>query len=150
MVNFKKRLKIAGIVLSMLFLTVVTFSFVANVFSYFDPFNLCYIGIENDVVKGNQRTIKAALSAIKESSPQDYKNVCGNVDLIAESYCLASDSRGGEDKEDVGYSAPGCYIQGSRIIYVIPSKLDSDQVIKQRADTIQKYAVYSERFWKSY
>lgn len=144
---FKKKLKVFSILLGFIVVIFVVFSFLANVPSYFDPLNFCYIGIDNDILRGNQKTVKAAINQIKVEDPQAYKTLCENVDTIVEDYCRASDTRHGGTGDEIGLSEPGCFIRGSKIIYLIPSKMESDYVVNLRAETIKKYAYFSKNFW---
>src|SRR3990167_9682793 len=69
------------------------FSFGVNFFSYFDPLTFCYIGIENDFLGGNQKTVKKAIVQLKRADIQSYKTLCTYVDTIVEEHCRASDPR---------------------------------------------------------
>ena len=127
-----------------LFVAVSGFIFAANLFSYFDPFSFCYIGIDNDFFRGNQKTIKQALHLLKQQDRAAYRTVCRYIDAIIEDNCLFRDARGG------GVSRPdveGCYIVGSRLMYMRPTEESYDVIVRGRAETIKKYSAYSKSFW---
>ncbi len=44
---------------------------------------------------------------------------------------------------------PGCYIRGSKVIFVIPQPQITDKVIEERMETITKYAKRSKLFWQN-
>ena len=146
--KLKLKLKFYSIFFVALIIFFAIFSFGANIFSYFDPLTFCYIGIENDILRGNQKTVKEALSRLKKEDIQSYKIVCKYVDTIVEDYCRATDSR--VSGKEIGTYEPGCYIRGSKIIYLIPTKTDNQFGINQRHETIKKYANYSKNFWEAH
>ena len=141
----KQKLKIFFTFFVAIVIFFAIFSIGANLFSYFDPLTFCYIGIENDFLKGNQKTVKEAIRLLKKEDIQSYKTLCKNVDTIVEDYCRAADPR--VRGQEVGIDEPGCYIRGSKIIYLIPSKMESDYIINLRAETIKKYTYFSKNFW---
>lgn len=145
--KLRSKLKGFSVILGLIITLFVIFSFSANIFSYFDPVNLCYIGIDNDILRGNQKTIKKAISYIKNNDNDSYKILCKYVDTIFEDYCLNGDIRGGV--QDTGYSSPGCYIRGSKIIYLIPSQNESETLVNFRVSTIVKYARASKNYWEN-
>ena len=144
----KQKLKIYFTFLVAIVIFFAIFSIGANLFSYFDPLTFCYIGIENDFLKGNQKTVKEAIGLLKKEDIQSYKTLCKNVDTIVEEYCRAADPR--VRGQEVGIDELGCYIRGSKVIYLIPTKTDNQFVINQRSETIKKYAYFSKNFWDDY
>jgi len=143
----KSRLKFYFVFLVAVFIFFTIFSIGANLFSYFDPLTFCYIGIENDMLRGNQKTVRKAIGLLKKEDIQSYKTLCKNVDTIVEEYCRAADPRG--RGQEVGIDEPGCYIRGSKVIYLIPTKKDNQFVINQRSEMIKKYAFFSKNFWEN-
>src|SRR3989344_7909370 len=141
----KSRLKFYFVFLVAVFIFFTIFSIGANLFSYFDPLTFCYIGLENDMLRGNQKTVRKAIGLLKKEDIQSYKTLCKNVDTIVEEYCRAADPR--VRGQEVGINEPGCYIRGSKVIYLIPSKMESDYIINLRAETIKKYTYFSKNFW---
>src|SRR3990167_3362570 len=123
----KQKLKIYFTFFVAIVIFFAIFSIGANLFSYFDPLTFCYIGIENDFLGGNQKTVKEAIRLLKKEDIQSYKTLCKNVDTIVEEYCRAADPR--VRGQEVGINEPGCYISGSKIIYLIPSKMESDYIV---------------------
>jgi len=137
-VFLKIKTKSGGYLLKLFFLIVIlTIStFLINLFSYFDPFSFCYIGIDNDIVKGNQSSIKKAIILIKKNDPEDYDVLCKYVDTVAENNCPGL--------------APGCYIKGSKIVLLSPTQDESALAVVTRVQTIKKYAYFSKNFWDSW
>lgn len=121
------------------------FYFFVNIFNYWDLPGLCYISIDSVGLSGNTKTIGKALSLLKKHDPAGYRMVCRYVDRINERRCVGSDWN--IDPAHRGYDASGCYIRGSKIIYVKPDESDSATTIAERAGVIKKYAEYSKRFW---
>lgn len=112
--------------------------------SYLDIFNLCYINIDGDITRGNEKTIKQAIRLIKEEDKESYKTLCHYVNTVKERYCLIP-------KVPIKFGTePGCYIRGSKVIYLIPERGENQQIVRQRATTIQKYAQKSKIFWNNY
>ena len=126
------------------FVLAAVFIFTANLFSYFDPATFCYIGIDNDWAQGNQKTIQKAIRQLKAQDKVAYRTLCSSVDAIIEDYCMVIDASGGGVSQP---DASGCYVKGSKIIYVRPTKDESLAMVSQRAATIKKYAEYSKNFW---
>lgn len=114
-----------------------------SITSYFDPFNFCSISIDGDVVRGNEKTIKQAISYIKDTDFLTYEILCNEVKVIKEKYCMETDLPLRASEE------PGCFIRGSRVIYLKPQKGISESVIKERAQVIEKYVLRLETFWQS-
>jgi len=121
--------------------------FVINIFSYFDITNFCYISTERDIVRGNEKTIKQALKYLKKNKKDDYKMVCKYVETISEKYCIVADWHLGESLLREGCKLPGCYIKGSKTIYLKPSEETGENIIKKRAGDIIKYSNFSKEFW---
>jgi len=44
----------------------------------------------------------------------------------------------------------GCYIKGSKVIYIKPERQNTDLIIQKRAEILKKYSAYSKKFWDSY
>ncbi|PIR43091.1 hypothetical protein COV24_04650 [candidate division WWE3 bacterium CG10_big_fil_rev_8_21_14_0_10_32_10] len=123
---------------------IIVIFFIISKTSYIDLPNLCYIGVEGDLIKGDENSIRASLKYIKNNKPSEYKNVCKYVDSIIESYCISADGR---VAPLYGYDQPGCYVKGSKVVYVIPQKQQYSTVVEDRAKNIIKYANYSKDFW---
>ena len=145
--KIKKNLKSASIKAGILLVLFIFYSFIVNIFSYFDPFSLCNIGIDNKTISGNQETIKKAIGLVKKQDKTAYKTLCKYVNTIKESTCLASDPHLGS--RPIGVDNPGCYIRGSKIIFLRPDNRDNANVVESRAETITKYANLSKNFWES-
>lgn len=128
--------------LSFMFLA---FYFFVNIFNYFDPLNFCYIKIDDDFLRGNESTIKKAIKLLKREDKAAYKTLCAYVDTISEHNCFTSSRN--ISLED--WNKNGCYIKGSKVIYLKPEKRESAAIINQRKTSIKKYSEYSKDFWRS-
>lgn len=119
-----------------------TISIIISTASYLDITNFCYISIDGDVIRGNEKTIKVAIKNIKNNDYSTYENVCRNINKITEMYCPdpIDPLKFGEDIE-------GCYIKGSKIIYLKPNADNTSQLIEKRSETIIKLSKYSKKFW---
>lgn len=69
--------KLIGLIVSFIFITWIYLHY----FAYIDPFNLCFI-TTTPAFNYNTLHIKQAISAIKNSSPKDYKNLCQRISHI--------------------------------------------------------------------
>lgn len=136
---------IPAILLASFLLTTVYFT--VNYLSYWDPLRLCYISIDGVALGGNSKTIQKAIKLLKKEDREGYRALCKWVDRINERSCMSADWM--LNKDQPGSKASGCYIRGSRIIYVKPNESDSASVIRQRADSIKRYAQYSKEFWEN-
>jgi len=121
--------------------------FIINRFNYFDAPHLCYISLTPDILSGNKTTMHRAIDRIKKSDPEDYKDLCRYVEAISEKYCVAFDARVESRSENV--QQPGCFVKGSKTIYLKPEKEASDSIIEQRAAAIKKFMLMSKSFWKN-
>lgn len=117
--------------------------FCLNLFSYFDPLKFCYISIKGDF-RGNKKTIKEALSYLKKNNRQAYQTTCRYVNYIGENFCHAADSRVTPEADRY---LSGCYVRGSKSIYLRPEKDETEEIIKKRVENIAKFAAYSQEFW---
>lgn len=134
---------IFGIILMLLGIVFV------NIFSYFDPLRMCHIGIKGDILHGNEKTIGKALRLLKREDKASYMTVCKYVDDIGEKYCYGADKR--VDGAAYGKNSvnSGCYIKGTRMIYLTPDKEEGEGIIRSRMEEIIKLANYSKKFWEN-
>lgn len=125
--------------------------FTLNIFSYFDPLSLCYIGIDNDILGGNQGTIKKAIQLIKSEDEKEYKALCANIDAIIEQECINYDPHvttpQTAEAQYANLRKLACYIKGSRVIYLPKEKNDTKEIIKVRAEMIKTYSAKNGEFW---
>ncbi|OGC46261.1 hypothetical protein A2V49_04625 [candidate division WWE3 bacterium RBG_19FT_COMBO_34_6] len=135
-----------GKILKAIFLFTIFFGFfyfISNSIDYYDPINNCYIKINGNILSGNEDTIRAALKKIKNKNPEDYSMVCTFVDKILENDCLTSDPH-------FGYPSvipEGCFIEGSKFIYLKSNEVFSEDIINKRVELILKYSEYSRNYW---
>jgi hypothetical protein len=113
-------------------------------FSYIDLPTQCYIKINKDVNSGNRDTIIKALHNLKVDNPTVYQDTCQYVKTISETDCVIADSK----TSSISITTDkGCYLKGSKVIFIKASRFDTENVIKDREDTIAKYAEESRSFW---
>jgi hypothetical protein len=44
---------------------------------------------------------------------------------------------------------PGCFVRGSKTIYLKPEKEESDLIVGQRAEAIKGFMLMSKNFWEN-
>lgn len=123
--------------------------FLANQFSYLDLGHLCYIKIHG-AVSGNEDTIRQALRFLKKEDPEAYGAACRYVRTIEEKkFCLAQDPNLNQGGQEGVWRDPPCYVKGSKTIYLMTNNIETEDVMRQRAVDIKKYAQLSQRFWET-
>ena len=127
-----------------LFFIFLAFYFFVNIFNYFDPLNFCSIKIDGDFLRGNENTIKKAIKLLKKEDRVAYKTLCAYIDTISEHNCFTSSRN--FSKED--WDKDGCYIKGSRAIYLKTEEGESDFIVNKRKTAIKKLSEYSKDFWR--
>jgi hypothetical protein len=118
-------------------------------FFYFDPLNMCKIRVEKDVSADNDNAIKKALELIKNQDRKAYGTICGYVDTISEKHCFKTDGHVNQAAYAKDWENAGCYVDGSKSIYLIPNGDSSADSIEQRAEAIKKYSEMSKNFWEN-
>lgn len=121
--------------------------FFISLITYIDPVNMCQISIENDIIRGNKKTIFEAIKLLKREDIVSYKILCGNIDTISENRCMASEPR--VDSTRKGWEEDACYIRGSKVIYLKPEEGDGEAIIRKRKEMLKKYSLDSKIFWDS-
>lgn len=131
-------------ILALLSLFAVPVIFVFSKLNHFDPINGCYIRIKNEIRSENKDSIKNAILSIKSESLGDYKTLCQYVDQIYEENCVA----GHKNNPNLTYlDIDGCYIKGTRVVYVKPEKNVESDLLQSRKNALIKYANESKAFW---
>lgn len=121
-------------------------NYLINTVDYLDITSLCYIRIDDDMLRGNFSTIAKAIKYLKKSDKASYTTLCRNVDKISENYCYGSDWHLDNDWQ-ANAQNKNCFIRGSHTIYLWPEQSDSENIVLSRAEAIKKYAQYSQDFW---
>ena len=116
--------------------------------NYVDVTGFCRIKITGDLLRGNEDTIKVALRFIKKSDKKAYREVCQYVDVITERYCVDADYHLDQPAVQASWERAGCFIQGSKTIYLKPDSVVSEDLIKGRAKEIMKDALLSKKYWE--
>ncbi len=131
--------------ISLIFLILFIFFYiVSNSTNYFDPINACYIKIQGDVLKGDESTVRKALTYVRSTDRNKYITVCKYVNKIVENTCLTSDPHFGYPEN----IPDACFIKGSRTIYLAPSEDTSVRTVTKRALDIVNMSEKSKEFWK--
>lgn len=126
---------------------ILSFYFIINIFSYFRPIDMCYIKIKGQVTSRDRSIIKKTIKIIKKEDRSAYRDLCKYVDVINERYCIVADHHIDMEKVQEGWAQAGCYVQGSKTIYVKPEIGDATSVAEKRVGTVKKYTEYSKNFW---
>lgn len=112
---------------------------------YFDPLTMCRIRIHTDLVSGNKKTISQALKLLKKEDRTSYDMACKYVNRIYERTCIGADWH--LDKGHRGSNEPGCYVKGSKSIYLKPDYYHQQDTTELRKDSIKKYSQLSWEYW---
>jgi len=138
--QLKKNLKRLVIVL------VIVFLFLTFSFSYFSLFDSCYIKIKEPGLASRKSEIKEAIKYLKITDREAYKNFCRYTNYIIETSCMGSDWHLNEKIR--GQDSAGCYIKGSKTIYLNPLILKSLSA-EEISDLLKKYSNLSKEFWET-
>jgi hypothetical protein len=138
--NIKKILIKIGIIIALFYV------FLFFYFSYLSVPDSCYVKIKNPSLSNNKGSILEAIKLIKASDPVSFGTFCRNIDTIVITNCMGSDWHLGD--KIVGNDSAGCYIKGSKTIYLNPiqsKKLSTEEM----SSLLEKYSVASREFWES-
>lgn len=135
----KKRYLIWSALILLLVFLFLNFSF-----SYFNIPDSCYIKIKNPGLASNRSNVKKAIRFLKKSDRKAYDAFCRYADTIIESDCMGSDWHLNEEMR--GHKSAGCYIKGSKTIYLNPL-LTRPLPQEKISELIAKYSLMSEKFW---
>lgn len=124
----------------LLFFTIslLTLYLVFSYVYYIDISNGCLIKLNSDPTNPNSNSLRQSLQYIKNET-SEYKNVCGSINKINEMQCLSEDPR----VTNVKYTPSGCFVKGTKTIYVLPSYFNS---INEQGNDIVKYAEYAKNY----
>lgn len=124
-----------------LMIAAVGLYFTVNFFSYWQPLDKCYVGVQGNYLKGNKETIFDALKNMRKSNIDDYFTVCRNVNMIVEGQCPRFQ---GDVLRD---SADNCFVSGSKTIFIAPDQGSSEESMKKREAEIVRLSKLSKSFW---
>lgn len=144
--NIKDFLVIAIIVLLLL----SPLLWIINIYYYVDPLRLSFIKIERDMLRGNRKTIKKAITQIKREDKDNYKILTKYVNRVSEKYCIVADHQLNPSEYMAGLNLPGCYVRGSKTIYLRPEKSESAPAINTRSETMKKFSIASKDYWDNF
>jgi hypothetical protein len=125
---------------------VVLVYFFINTFSYLNIYPFCSVDIHGNVLFKNEGTIRKAIHIIKKDYPDSYSDLCRYVNVIKEQKCTIRDWHLVPRIEDYT-NETGCYVRGSKTIYISPERSNSNNIIQKRADQIIKLTAFSKNFW---
>jgi hypothetical protein len=111
---------------------------------YLDSVHGCAIKINEDILRGNPETIIDALNLIKKHNPEQFNTVCRFVSKIEEAPCYYGPY---DDKRLEVAKTGGCYLKGTKIIFIAPEKDNTPDIITKRAENITKMAEFSKNYW---
>lgn len=120
-----------------LFLIIIYFV-LTNLNSYIDIKHFCLIRIENSQTQGNRQSIMEAINLIKQSDPANYKTLCQNIDTIAEVNCQNAEPHLNPNEASLATIEGGCFVKGSKTIYLTPVKSYSGALVKTRLETLKR------------
>lgn len=143
MMGIKKYLKIF---LKISIITVVIY-FITGVFSYSDITSFCRVKIDMMSTRTSRNEIADAIRLLKKNDQESYKIFCRHVNRVSENYCRLSHKSGSSAK---GWNEGGCYIRGSKTIYLRPNDRDAKFTTQQRAELLKKYSRASKNFWERF
>lgn len=120
-----------------------------NMLSYFDPLGRCYLGLSVDLLEGDRAGLRRAITTLKREDGAGYRLLCDSVSEIVERHCV--NPMFVRPKAHAVPLAPGCYVRGSRAIYLKPDEgaTEPQALAHIRADALKKYAAFSRDFWAS-
>lgn len=143
---FLTKIKSYGYLAGLIAIILFVIYFLTSLSSYLNIIDLCKINIQNDMVRGNKETIFKAITLLSQEDQVSYKNLCKYVSTIKEGYCPIPT---GDNSNITFLENSGCFIKGSKIIYIIPNQDRSNQIIIQRAESLRKSALFSKLYWDS-
>lgn len=138
------RLKKYSIRLAVVF--AITFLFLFFSFSYFSLLDSCYVKIKAPGLASRKSEIKKAIKYLKITDKEAYENFCRYTDDIVETNCMGSDWH--LEEKVRGQDSPGCFVKGSKTLYMNPLALKSLSTDKI-AELLKKYSLLGKDFWES-
>jgi len=127
-------------------LVIFSVYFFINTFSYLSIYPFCSLKIQGNILLKNEDSIREAIYIIKKDYPKSYSDLCEFVDAIKEQKCTIRDYHLFPKTKDY-LSEDGCYVKGSKTIYISPEKSASKEIIQKRAKQIMKLTAFSKNFW---
>ncbi|HBB36639.1 MAG: hypothetical protein UX02_C0001G0003 [Candidatus Moranbacteria bacterium GW2011_GWC1_45_18] len=115
-------------------------------YSHFNVLDSCFVKIKAPGLNSRKSEIKEAIKYLKSTDKEAYKNFCRQTDSIIETSCMGSDWH--LDGKVRGQDSPGCYIKGSKTIYLNPLILKSFSADKI-AGLLKDYSRMGRDFWDS-
>lgn len=130
-------------------LLVSSYFILTNLNSYIDVEKFCLIKIESSEARGNRQSIIDAIGEIKKSNKSLYKELCQYIDTIAESNCQNAEPHINLEEAGLAEKKGGCFVKGSKTIYLTPVKTYSSELVKNRVETLEKDILLSSEYQKS-
>jgi len=124
----------------------IAYIFLFLSFSYFNVFDFCFVKIKVPGLASSKENIKKAIRLLKKSDSATYSTFCRSIDTIVESDCRSSEWNLNQKVE--GQDSPGCYVKGSKTIYLNPL-ITRSLGEKEISELLRKYSKLSSDFWAS-
>jgi hypothetical protein len=125
------------------------FVIASNLRSYFNPLTFCKIKIELGSFDNHRKEIKQGISWLKKNDSEAYRDLCKNVDKISEKICVGADPNVDMKLFEEIRDKNGCYVRGSKIIYINPHNFDEKINTQTVAGYIKTYSEMSKNFWEN-
>jgi hypothetical protein len=108
--------------------------------------NMCYIRIQKEDLAGEKKDILKAVKSLKYAEPANYKSMCKTVNNIVIGQCIMAR----KDSPKITYiNTVGCYIKGSRSIFINTKSHNPDYTTDEIKAAIIKYSQECKKFWDS-
>ena len=140
------KYKIYAVYLVLICVVIIIVYALLNISSYINPLAGCKIKIETATVQNNKKVIKKSIKELKKQDRSSYQDLCEYIKVISEKMCFISDPHVEEEKFIEGREKTGCYVRGSKTIYLNPNNFNSDS-IDVRVLLLKKYTAMSKDFW---
>lgn len=137
--------RLKKILIRLAVILVIAFIFLSFSFSYFSVLDSCYVKIKEPGLASRKSEIKEAIKYLRITDREAYKNFCRYTDSIIETVCMGSDWHLNDKFR--GQDSAGCYIKGSKTIYLNPLVLKSFSTEKI-SELLKKYSLLGKEFWE--
>ena len=106
----------------------------------------CRVKIHHHVLSGDKGLIRKAISQLRASDEDGFRALCRYVDAIYERVCYGADWNITDASQ--WYRKPGCFVKGSRAVYLTPTKNQTRSAVANRAVDLGRFAKYAREFWE--
>ena len=117
---FNKKLIVERLILLTVLIGIVAIG--GYFWGHVDITSLCAIRLKGHAL-GDKSSLRSAVWELRTQNPTSYSNICTNISTIIEGNCFDGD---GHLSDDWISEKPGCFIKGSRTLYLKPSKANAE------------------------